>query len=67
MFDARDDAIDIFEKGTFPCKDNVFKTKKKRIEKGKKEKKFLNMLRMNQRILTMICLNNILILKYLLF
>ena len=67
LFDARDDAIDIFEKGTFPYKDNVFKTKQKRIEKGKKQKKFLNMLRMNQRILTMICLNNILILKYLLF
>ena len=27
LFDARDDIIDLFEKGIFPYKDNVFKTK----------------------------------------
>ena len=27
LFDARDDIIDLFEKGTFPYKGNVFKTK----------------------------------------
>ena len=26
LFDARDDIIDLFEKGTFPYKGNVFKT-----------------------------------------
>ena len=67
MFDRRDDIIDLFEKGTFPHKKNVFKTKKRRIKKWKEAKKFSNILRMNQRILTMICLNNISILKYLLF
>ena len=30
LFDARDDIIDLFEKGTFPYKGNVFKTKKKK-------------------------------------
>ena len=27
MFDARDDIVDLFEKGTVPYKGNVFKTK----------------------------------------
>ena len=35
MFDARDDIIDLFEKGTFPYKGNVFKTKE---EESKKER-----------------------------
>ena len=29
LFDARDDIIDLLEKGTFPYKGNVFKTKEK--------------------------------------
>ena len=29
MFDGRDEIIDLFEKGTFPSKGNVFKTKEK--------------------------------------
>ena len=43
LFDARDDIIDLFEKGTFPYKENVFKTKKeskKESKKGKKQKNF---------------------------
>ena len=35
LFDARDDIIDLFEKGTFPYKGNVFKTKE---EESKKER-----------------------------
>ena len=68
LFDARDEIINLFEKVTFASKGNVFKTKKK--EKKKKKKKnqkknqkklnFLNILRMNQKVLTMICLKNIL-------
>ena len=30
LSDARDDIIDLFEKGIFPYKDNVFKTEEKR-------------------------------------
>ena len=30
LFDVRDDIIDLFEKGIFPYKDNVFKTEEKR-------------------------------------
>ena len=45
LFDARDDIIDLFEKGTFLYKGNVFKTKEKRIRrkqvrKNKKYKKY---------------------------
>ena len=40
--------IDFFEKGTFPNKE------KKKNQKRKELKNFWNMLRMNQRILTMI-------------
>ena len=29
LFDARDDIIDLFKKGIFPYKDNVFKTEEK--------------------------------------
>ena len=32
MSDARDDIIDLFEKGTFPYKGNVFKTKEEKSE-----------------------------------
>ena len=38
MFDARDDIIDLFEKGTFPFKGNVFKTKEEKSEENKFEK-----------------------------
>ena len=50
FFDARDDIIDLFEKETFPYKANVLKKRsriKKRIKKGKKQKSFSNILRMN--------------------
>ena len=45
LFDARDDIMDLFEKGTFPYKENYLKQQqqkriKKRIKKGKKEKIF---------------------------
>ena len=32
LFDARDDIIDLFEKGTFPYKGNVFKTKEEKSQ-----------------------------------
>ena len=38
MFDARDDIADLFEKGTFPYKGNVFKTKEEESEENKLEK-----------------------------
>ena len=38
LFDARDDIIDLFEKGTFPYKGNVFKTKEEESEENKLEK-----------------------------
>ena len=59
MFDARDDIIDLFDKETFLCKGNVFKTKEEESEENKLEKIrddykiFSNILRMNQRVLTM--------------
>ena len=40
MFDARDDTIDIFEKGTFPYKENVFKTKREESKKERSKKFF---------------------------
>ena len=61
LFDARDD-IDLFEEGTFPYKENVFKRKKEKSKKEstkKEAKTFSDILRMNQRILTVICLKNI--------
>ena len=39
MTDARDEIIDLFEKGTFPYRGNVFKTKKEEeSEENKLEK-----------------------------
>ena len=38
LCDARDDIIDLFEKGTSPYKDNVFKTKGKESKKEKTKK-----------------------------
>ena len=38
LFDARDDIIDLFEKGIFPYKDNAFKTKKEESEENKFQK-----------------------------
>ena len=38
MFDVRKDIIGFFEKGTFPYKSNVFKTKKEESEENKLEK-----------------------------
>ena len=45
LFDARDDIMDLLEKGTFPYKENYLKQQKKkeskkRIKKGKKQKIF---------------------------
>ena len=39
MFGARDDIIDLFEKGTFPTKGNVFKTKEEESEENRLVKK----------------------------
>ena len=33
LSDARDEIINLFEKGIFPCEDNTFKTKEKRIRR----------------------------------
>ena len=71
LFDARDDIIDLFEKGTFPYKGNVFKTKKKKNQKKNQKNQnktnFLYVLRMNQKVLTMTCLKHILVIQHLLF
>ena len=56
-----DDIIGLFEEGIFPDKD-VFKTKEEVSEEEPEKTK----LRMNQGVLTMICLKIILILQYLL-
>ena len=69
LSNARDDIIDLFEKGTFPYKGNVFKTNKQKIESEENKlkklkddyKNFSNKLRMNQKVLTMNCLKNIFI------
>ena len=43
LFDARDDIIDLFEKGIFPYKDNAFKTKEKEELKEELDKnRFFN-------------------------
>ena len=44
MFDARKDIIGFFEKGSFPYKGNVFKTKEEKSEEIKEETKkgFIN-------------------------
>ena len=39
LLDARDEIIDLFEKGIFPYKDNAFKTKEKETEEESKESK----------------------------
>ena len=39
MSAARDNIIDLFKKGTFPYKDNAFKTKEKETEEESKENK----------------------------
>ena len=38
LSDARDEIIDLFEKGIFPYKDNAFKTKEEESEKELEEK-----------------------------
>ena len=38
MSAARDNIIDLFKKGTFPYKDNAFKTKEKETEEESEEK-----------------------------
>ena len=59
---ARDEIINLFKKGTFPYRGNVFKTKEKEESEEKSEEldeesdkeldenKFLNILRMNQKV-----------------
>ena len=37
MPDAKDDIIDLFEKGVFPYKDNVFKRKEEKSEEESEE------------------------------
>ena len=39
MSDARDEIINLFEKGIFPYEDNTYKTKEKRIWKKKENEK----------------------------
>ena len=64
MFDARDDIIDLFEKGTFLFKGNVFKTKEEESEENRLEKikdgyrNFFKCIE-DESILTMNCLKNI--------
>ena len=67
----RKDIIGFFEKGTFLYKGNVFKIKEEESEEESEENKLekkmaiknlSNILRMNQKALTMIFLNIILIL-----
>ena len=38
LFDARDEIINLFEKGIFPYKDNAFKTKEEELEENKLKK-----------------------------
>ena len=45
MLDARKDIIDFFEKGLFPYKGNVFKTKEKKSEEESKEEKVKKFIR----------------------
>ena len=58
LLNTRKDIIDLFEKGTFPYKGNIFKNKRKRRTKRRRIRRirthFLNILRMNQKVLTMI-------------
>ena len=66
MLDARDDIIDLFEKGTFLFKGNVFKTKEEESEENRLEKikdDYRNFFKCieDESILTMNCLKNIFI------
>ena len=67
MFNETDEVINFFEKGTFPYKGNVFKTKEEESEENKLEKikddykKFIEYIK-NESKNTMICLKIILIL-----
>ena len=67
LSDARDEIINLVEKGISPYKDNAFKPKEEDESEEKSEKERLknlsNMLRMNQRVLTIICLKTVLILS----
>ena len=38
LSDVRDEIIDLFEKGTFPYKSNVFQTKKKKNQRKNQKK-----------------------------
>ena len=73
MLNARDDIIDLFKKGIFPYKGNIFKTKEEESEENNLEKikddykNFSIILKMNQKVLAMNCLKNIFILYHLLF
>ena len=72
MSDAKDDIIDIFRKGILPYKGSTFRIKKEESEEESEENKlekikmtiinFSNILKMNQLVLTMICLKIIFIL-----
>ena len=70
MFDARDNIIDLFEKGTFPFKGNVFKTEEEKSEENKFEKikddykKFIRYIE-DYESKTMTCLKIILVFQYL--
>ena len=58
---TRKDIIDLFEKGIFPYRGNVFKTKEE-----SKENKFFDYIENESKGSTMICLESILVLKHLL-
>ena len=63
MSDVRDKIINFFEKEISSYKDNTLKTKEKTNQKkNQKKTNFLNILKMNQKVLTMICLKIILVL-----
>ena len=64
LFDARDEIINLLKKKLFRIKLINLKQKKK---KNQKKTKFLNKSRINQKVLTMICLKNNLIFQHLLF
>ena len=53
MLDARKDIIDFFEKGIFPYKGNVFKTKEEESEESKEERvtKFIKYIENESKII----------------
>ena len=65
LLDVRKHIIDLFEKGTFPYKGNVFKTKEKeKLEEESEEleeNKFFRCIENESKLLTMICLKHILV------